>query len=211
MPRVTSQQELDHLVALISKQQDGIPIAGLLQALGGSLERRTLQRRLALLVDQKRIQMLNEGRSVCYISAQPVVGKGCASLLAPMATMQAQAEVYVPTSSQGEEIKAYVHSNRIADVIAALKASPVWSVGGNGDHNLTVYMVKGSLVPLDNAEKRFSVELGEEGVNEYKLEMHCSDEYADQLVEVISRVARTGQVTAGWVYVIDIAKAIRVG
>ena len=72
-------------------------------------------------------------------------------------------------------------------------------------------MVKGSLVPLDNAEKRYSVELGEEVVNEYKLEMHCSDEYADQLVEVISRVARTGQVTAGWVYVIDIAKAIRVG
>ena len=110
-----------------------------------------------------------------------------------------------------KEIKAYVHSNRIADVIAALKASSVWSAGGNGDHNLTVYMVKGSLLPLDNAEKRYSVELGEEVVNEYKLEMHCSDEYADQLVEVISRVARTGQVTAGWVYVIDIAKAIRVG
>jgi len=45
-----------------------------------------------------------------------------------------------------KEIKAYVHSNRIADVIAALKASSVWSAGGNGDHNLTVYMVKGSLV-----------------------------------------------------------------
>ena len=75
-----------------------------------------------------------------------------------------------------KEIKAYVHSNRIADVIAALKASSVWSAGGNGDHNLTVYMVKGSLVPLDNAEKRYSGELGEEVVNEYKLEMHCSDE-----------------------------------
>ena len=110
-----------------------------------------------------------------------------------------------------KEIKAYVHSNRIADVIAALKASAVWSVGGNGDHNLTVYMVKESLVPLDDSEKRYSVELGEEVVNEYKLELHCSDEYADELVEVISRVARTGQVTAGWVYVIDIAQAIRVG
>lgn len=110
-----------------------------------------------------------------------------------------------------KEIKAYVHSNRIADVISALKASSVWSAGGNGDHNLTVYMVKGSLLPLDDSEKRYSVELGEEVVNEYKLELHCSDEYADELVEVISRVARTGQVTAGWVYVIDIAQAIRVG
>ena len=110
-----------------------------------------------------------------------------------------------------KEIKAYVHSNRIADVISALKASSVWSACGNGDHNLTLYMVKGSLLPLDDSEKRYSVELGEEVVNEYKLELHCSDEYADELVEVISRVARTGQVTAGWIYVIDIAQAIRVG
>lgn len=110
-----------------------------------------------------------------------------------------------------KEIKAYVHSNRIADVISALKASSAFSAGGSGDHNLTVYMVKGSLVPLDDSEKRYSVELGEEVVNEYKLELHCSDEYADELVEVISRVARTGQVTAGWIYVIDIAQAIRVG
>lgn len=110
-----------------------------------------------------------------------------------------------------KEIKAYIHSNRVADVIAALKASPVWSVGGNGDHNLTVYMVKGSLLPLDDSERRYSVELGEEVVNEYKLELHCSDEYVDQLVEVITRVSRTGQVTAGWIYVMDIAQATRVG
>jgi nitrogen regulatory protein P-II 1 len=110
-----------------------------------------------------------------------------------------------------KEIKAYVHSNRIADVIAALKASSVWNAGGNSDHNLTVYMVKGSLVPLDDAEKRYSVELGEEVVNEHKLELLCSDEYAEELVEIISRVARTGQATAGWVYVVDIAQAIRVG
>lgn len=110
-----------------------------------------------------------------------------------------------------KETKAYIHSNRIADVIAALKESPVWSVGGNGDHNLTAYMVKGSLLPLDNSERRYSVELGEEVVNEYKLELHCSDEYVDQLVEVITRVSRTGQVTAGWVYVMDIAQATRVG
>jgi len=110
-----------------------------------------------------------------------------------------------------KEIKAYVHSNRIADVISALKESSAWSDSGSGDHNLTVYMVKGSLVPLDDAEKRYSVELGEEMVNEYKLELHCSDAFADELVQVISRVARTGQVTAGWIYVIDIQQAVRVG
>ena len=111
-----------------------------------------------------------------------------------------------------KEIKAYVHRSRIADVIAALKDSPAWGgERGGRRHNLSVYVVKGSLLALDSDEKHYSMDLGDEVVNEYKLEMHCSDEYADQLVEVISRVARTGQVTAGWVYVIDIAKAIRVG
>jgi len=110
-----------------------------------------------------------------------------------------------------KEIKAYVHSSRIADVIAALKASSVWGASGNGDHNLTAYMVKGSLVPLDDTERRYSIDLGEEVVNEYKLELHCSDEYTDELVNVISQVARTGQTTAGWIYVVDIAKAVRVG
>ena len=109
-----------------------------------------------------------------------------------------------------KEIKAYVHRNRIADVISALKASTAWSAGGSGDHNLTVHMVKGSLVPLDDAERRYSVDLGDEVVNEYKLELHCSDEYVDELVEVIGRVARTGQPGSGWIYVLEIAKAIRV-
>lgn len=109
-----------------------------------------------------------------------------------------------------KEIKAYVHSNRIADVISALKSSAAWSAGGSGDHNLTVYMVKGSLLPLDDAERRYSVELGEEVVNEYKLELHCSDEYVDELVDVITQVARTGQVGSGWIYVTEIVKAVRV-
>lgn len=110
-----------------------------------------------------------------------------------------------------KEIKAYVHRNRIADVIAALKASRAWSASaGGGDHNLTVYMVKGSLVPLDDAERRYAVDLGEETVNEYKLELHCSDESVDELVEVIGRAAHTGQPGSGWIYVIDIAQALRV-
>ena len=53
-----------------------------------------------------------------------------------------------------KEIKAYVHRNRVADVIAALKASPAWNASKTGrQHNLTLYMVKGSLLPLDDAER----------------------------------------------------------
>lgn len=109
-----------------------------------------------------------------------------------------------------KEIKAYVHRNRIADVISALKASSAWTAGESADHNLTVYMVKGSLVPLDDAERHYSVDLGDEVVNEYKLELHCGDEHVDELVGVIAQVARTGQQGSAWIYVVDIAKAMKV-
>lgn len=110
-----------------------------------------------------------------------------------------------------KEIKAYVHRHRIADVVAALKASTAWSATGDGDHNLTVYMVKGSLLPVSDAERSFSVEVGDEVINEYKVELHCSDAYVDELVHVIDRVARTGQVGSGWIYVTEIERAIPIG
>lgn len=107
-----------------------------------------------------------------------------------------------------KEIKAYVHRNRVADVIAALKASKAWGDGKAGrQNNLTVYMVKGSLLPLDDAERRYSVDLGDEVVEEYKIELHCEDRDVDELVQAISGAARTGQPSAGWIYVVDIARA----
>ena len=107
-----------------------------------------------------------------------------------------------------KEIKAYVHQNRIAEVISALKSSVAWTAVGSGEHNLTVYMVKGSLVPLDDGERRYSVELGDEVINEYKLELHCSDDHVEDLVKIIVAAARTGQANSGWVYVVDIATAV---
>lgn len=107
MPRVTSQQELDRLVELIFSHQNGIAIDGLLQALGDSLKRRTLQRRLALLVAQKRIYTLGEARAVRYMGTP--IGTVSGSL---RFTGQAVGEVYVPTSPEGDEIKAYVRQAR---------------------------------------------------------------------------------------------------
>ncbi|MES2363417.1 MAG: P-II family nitrogen regulator [Pseudomonadota bacterium] len=107
-----------------------------------------------------------------------------------------------------KEIKAYIHSNRVADVISALKSSVAWTTVGNDEHNLTAYMVKGSLVPLDEGERRFSVELGDEVINEYKLELHCSEEHVDELVKIIVASARTGRANSGWVYVMDVVSAV---
>jgi nitrogen regulatory protein P-II 1 len=108
-----------------------------------------------------------------------------------------------------KEIKAYVHHNRIADVIAALKASPSWTAAGNGSqHNLAVYIVKGSLVAIDNDEKHYSLDLGDAVINEYKLELLCEDTDVDELVNAIRTAARTGQPNAGWVTVADMTLAM---
>lgn len=110
MPRVTSQEELDRLVELISEHREGIGIDALLQSLEGSLQRRSLQRRLATLVKQGRVQMLGEARSVRYRRSPRIITASIdekASL-----TDQVAAEVYVPTSPEGEEIKAYVRQAR---------------------------------------------------------------------------------------------------
>ena len=64
MPRLTIPQELDQLVARIAASDGGIGIDALLQALGNHLQRRTLQRRLASLVAQGRIQTVGEARAV---------------------------------------------------------------------------------------------------------------------------------------------------
>ena len=54
-----------------------------------------------------------------------------------------------------KEIKAYVHGSRISNVLSELKSSAAWSAVGDDGHNLTVYMVKGSLVPLDDDERHY--------------------------------------------------------
>jgi nitrogen regulatory protein P-II 1 len=111
-----------------------------------------------------------------------------------------------------KEIKAYVHANRISDVIQALKTSSHWSGEDvKCEHNLTVYKVHGSLRAMDGGEQRYSVELGEEVIAEYKLELICEDHEADELIDIIAREARTGQARAGWIVVTDIARAVSVG
>ena len=107
MPRITPQTELDQLVALITAQADGLGIEAI-QSQSNSLTRRTLQRRLALLVAQARIQRLGEARAARYVRVTKVL----ISAPSPLGPVQVLAEVYVPTSPQGEAIKAYVRQPR---------------------------------------------------------------------------------------------------
>jgi hypothetical protein len=112
MPRITPQTELDRLVALVSEHQDGLGIDAIAQRLENTLLRRTLQRRLALLVEQGRIQMLGEARSVRYVRQPPSVQGVLAAQEEAGDTMRAVGEDYVPTSAEGAEVKAFVRQPR---------------------------------------------------------------------------------------------------
>jgi nitrogen regulatory protein P-II 1 len=102
-----------------------------------------------------------------------------------------------------KEIKAFVHRNRVADIIHALRNAGYCS----GACNLAVVDVAGMLQALDTLEKSFSLELGEEVTNEVKLELVCEDERTDDAVRIIRENGRTGQRNAGWVYVCDVGGA----
>lgn len=103
MPRISPPQELDELVELIGMEPAGMGIDAIAQKLGPLYQRRTLQRRLALLVKQQRIEMLGERRTARYRRV-PAPGIGATASSPSVATAQA----YVPTSAEGAEIRAYV-------------------------------------------------------------------------------------------------------
>ncbi|MDR7151661.1 hypothetical protein J2W49_003637 [Hydrogenophaga palleronii] len=108
MQRVT--QELDRLVELIGTEPDGVGIDAIEEKLGDQqYHRRTLQRRLALLVEQQRIEMLGERRTARYRRRPPAAGRaeGAAQ---PLRQTSPQDEM--PVSAAGAEIRAYVTQPR---------------------------------------------------------------------------------------------------
>ena len=103
-----------------------------------------------------------------------------------------------------KEIKAFIYRNRAADVIRALK--------GAGYGNLSVVDVKGMLAALDERERDYSIELGEETITMVKLELVCEDESRTaEAAHIIRDNARTGQPEAGWIYISEIQAALPIG
>jgi hypothetical protein len=105
MPKIVSTKELDQIVDLIAPIPEGMGLEGIAQKLATHMPRRTLQRRLATLVEQKRIQTEGEGRAIKYRLA-PITGT-LNAVLEPL-MVQANGETYIPLSAEGEQIKAYV-------------------------------------------------------------------------------------------------------
>jgi nitrogen regulatory protein P-II 1 len=94
------------------------------------------------------------------------------------------------------EIKAFLHRNRVADVVHAPTAA--------GFRNISLIDVKGMLKAINEQEQEYSVELGELVVTEEKLELVCRSGQVDEAVALIRRNGCTGQSNGGWVYVTNI-------
>ncbi len=124
MPRTPPPSELDHLVELISGHQDGLGIEAIAQITGHRWPHRTLQRRLASLVAQGRLQRRGEARAARYVrqqrlSAGPHAGVSASTMAGALSAHEEEGhalrpanEVYVPTSPEGAQIKAYVRQPR---------------------------------------------------------------------------------------------------
>lgn len=105
MPKVIPTEELQKLTDLVGSFPQGAALEELITKMGTKMSRRTLQRRLAVLVEQGRVVQQREWRSVKYRIAP---AKATVDVSLPAIEVKATAEVYVPTSKEGEEIKTYV-------------------------------------------------------------------------------------------------------
>lgn len=108
MPKRILEKELDAIVAVVAAQPEAVPASAIIEGLPAELEKRTLQRRLALLVEQKRLVAEGEGKGRRYRS--PVANTGAGNLIGGNATVEGRGEVYVPLSPEGEEIRQAVRA-----------------------------------------------------------------------------------------------------
>lgn len=108
MPKRIPETELDAIVAVVAAQPEAVPVSVVLGALPAELEKRTLQRRLALLLQQKRLIAEGEGKGRRYRA--PLAFTGAGARIADNETLEARGEVYVPLSPEGEDIRRAVRA-----------------------------------------------------------------------------------------------------
>lgn len=110
MAKRISQDELDGIIRTVAQFPAGAGLEKISCALAGSLPRRTLQRRLALLVAQDRLVATGRGRGRRYHLAK-ANRKGST---APARRKERDDQTYLPLSPQSEEIRQSVRRPRQA-------------------------------------------------------------------------------------------------
>jgi Fic family protein len=105
MPKQVPEKDLETILAVIAKLPQGASVEEIAGALDRKLPRRTLQRRVALLVVQKRLTVEGRARGSRYrISPideeiRPQAGTLSVKASAP------QVEIYIPLSPEGKSIR----------------------------------------------------------------------------------------------------------
>ncbi len=105
MPKRILQNELDAVIRAVAGFPEGARVEEIRGALGDSVPRRTLQRWLVLLVEQKRIIVECRARVSRY--RLPVITAEVKIKL-PYIKVEVRGEVYVPMSSEGEALRQVV-------------------------------------------------------------------------------------------------------
>ena len=108
MPKRIPEQELDAILAVVAAHPSAIPVRTIREELPYDLPPRMLQRRLALLVEQKRLIAEGQGKGRRYRT--PAVVTGEMHVGGSVARVSARAEMYVPVSLPGQEIKEAVRA-----------------------------------------------------------------------------------------------------
>ena len=106
MPKKLPEDLAARIEAEIARHPDGVGIDHLHTALADIVSRRSLQRRLASLIERKRILPEGDGRAIEYRLVSTIVG-AVGSAQASSA-VQGIGEVYIPVSPDGEDIRVYV-------------------------------------------------------------------------------------------------------
>lgn len=108
MPKQIPEHELDAIVAVVAAHPVGVKVSAIREGLPYELPPRMLQRRLALLVEQKRLIAEGQGKGRRYRS--PATRTGSAMPVVGIATAQARGEAYVPISPEAAAIKQLVRA-----------------------------------------------------------------------------------------------------
>ena len=108
MPKIVPQAELDRLIAHIARHPQGVGVERLRGELH-AVPRRTLQRRLATLVQQRRLLVEGGGRASRYRLMPATAALTVQSPAAgPVTVLHTGSTFDLPASPGGEEVRAYV-------------------------------------------------------------------------------------------------------
>ncbi|MGG6462513.1 P-II family nitrogen regulator [Solilutibacter silvestris] len=99
-----------------------------------------------------------------------------------------------------KQLKAFVHRNRVADLVHVLDAA--------GFRRVSLFDVKALLRVLSAREQEYSVELGDKVISEVQIEVFCEDDEVARATELIRQTGRTGHRDGGWLYISAVEQAL---